>query len=241
MRFLPAILALSVVVPAAQSAAQRHDFDRMPKCQVLEVSDGDTVLLQMNGRRTTVRLVGVDTPETVHPAKMVERYGPEASRFLANLLLGEEVYFAPEPAGDRLDKYQRTLGYLYRVPDGLFVNLEIVRQGYGRAYTEYPFEHAALFRRLESRAREAGKGLWAAEGTFSAPVAAGIVAVPPSASAAPSPLEPGGEETAMTVYVTRTGTKYHRAGCPHIAKGAIRIPLAEAKSRYQACEVCGKG
>ena len=58
------------------------------------------------------------------------------------------------------DKYGRLLAYLYRAPDGLFVNLEIVRQGYGQAYTRYPFKHMELFRHYEHRAQEARKGLW---------------------------------------------------------------------------------
>ena len=101
-----------------------------------------------------VRLIGVDTPETVHPQKAVEAFGKEASAFTRNLLLGEEVYlrFDHKTASvvgeltDKIDKYGRMLAYLYRVPDGLFVNLEIVRQGYGHAYTQFPFKHIELFR-----------------------------------------------------------------------------------------------
>ena len=59
------------------------------------------------------------------------------------------------------DKYGRTLAYLYRAPDGLFVNAEIVRQGYGHAYTRFPFKYMEQFREYERIAREAGKGLWA--------------------------------------------------------------------------------
>ena len=68
----------------------------------------------------------MDTPETVHPQKPVERFGKEASAFTRNLLLGEPVYLRFDT--DRTDKYGRLLAYLYRAPDGLFVNLEIVRQ-----------------------------------------------------------------------------------------------------------------
>ena len=59
------------------------------------------------------------------------------------------------------DKYGRTLAYLYRAPDGLFVNAEIVRQGYGHAYTRFSFKYMEQFREYERIAREAGKGLWA--------------------------------------------------------------------------------
>ena len=93
-------------------------------------------------------MVGVDTPETVHPQKPVEYYGREASMFLTNLLTGEEVYVKRHPE-NATGKYGRTLLYLYRAPDGLFVNLEIIRQGYGRAYTVYPFRYVELFKYYE--------------------------------------------------------------------------------------------
>lgn len=60
------------------------------------------------------------------------------------------------------DKYGRVLAYLYRAPDGLWVNLEIIRQGYGQVYTLASFKHIELFRDYERRAREIGKGLWRA-------------------------------------------------------------------------------
>jgi micrococcal nuclease len=122
--------------------------------------DGDTIVIKLDRKETKVRLIGVDTPETVHPQKRVEAYGKEASRFTENLLKGEQIYLEYEPGGSRLDKYGRLLAYVYRAPDGLFVNLEIIRQGYGHAYTKYPFQYMDLFREAERRARDGQKGLW---------------------------------------------------------------------------------
>ena len=125
---------------------------------IYRVIDGDTVVLQKNGVDYKIRLIGVDTPETVHPLKPVEWYGKEASHFLRNLLRGESVYLAYETKTAELDRYGRVLAYLYRAPDSLFVNLEIVRQGYGHAYTQYPFNcSGATSARL--RRRERGYGL----------------------------------------------------------------------------------
>jgi len=129
-----------------------------PTWSVSRVIDGDTVVLKKDDEELTVRLIGVDTPETVHPQKPVEEYGREASQFTKNLLKGESVWITY--GTEKKDKYGRTLGYLWRCPDGLFVNLEIVRQGYGHAYTRYPFNYMETFRAYEKRAREAGKGLW---------------------------------------------------------------------------------
>jgi endonuclease YncB( thermonuclease family) len=83
-----------------------------------------------------VRLIGVDTPETVHPNKPVERFGKEASAFTTKLVQGKRVRM--EYDWQRTDKYGRTLGYVY-LEDGRFVNAEIIKQGYGFAYVTYPF------------------------------------------------------------------------------------------------------
>lgn len=206
----------------------REDFSKDTAYPVLKVVDGDTVKLDDEGKDTTVRLIGVDTPETVHPNNPVEAFGKEASAFTQNLLTGESVYLRFD--GDKTDKYGRLLAYLYRAPDGLFVNLEIVRQGYGHAYTQFPFKHMELFRAYERRAREAGKGLW------------GETAVEASESKASSPAIQAAptakENDDVTVYITRTGAKYHRAGCRYLSKSQIPISLKDAKARYSPCSVC---
>lgn len=124
--------------------------------QVVErVIDGDTVVVRGVGR---VRLIGVDTPETVDPRRAVEFFGREASAFTKRLLEGQRVRL--EYDRERTDRYGRTLAYIY-LRDGTFANAEIVRRGYGHAYTRFPFRHLDRFRRLEREAREAGRGLWA--------------------------------------------------------------------------------
>lgn len=119
------------------------------------VVDGDTIVVSGVGK---VRLIGVDTPETKHPKKPVEYFGREASRFTAKLVEGKRVRL--EYDWQRVDRYGRTLAYVY-LADGTFVNAEIVKQGYGYAYTKYPFKYLEEFRALEREAREAARGLWA--------------------------------------------------------------------------------
>lgn len=205
-----------------------EDFSRDTAYPILKVVDGDTVQIKFKGKPVTIRLIGVDTPETVHPNKPVEVFGKEASAFTQNLLLGESVYL--RLGVDEMDKYGRLLAYLYRAPDGLFVNLEIVRQGYGHAYTQFPFKHMELFRHYERRAREAGKGLWgdAKVSTTASQEASPIIRVAPTDH----------EHDNVTVYITRTGKKYHRAGCRYLRKSQIPISLKDAKRRYSACSVC---
>ena len=166
-----------------------------------------------------------DNPETVHPNKPVEFFGKEASAFTKNLLIGEAVYL--RFGNEARDKYNRLLAYVFRAPDGLFVNLEIVRQGYGHAYVKYPFEHMELFRHYEARARRSGKGLW----SFSSPESV------PKAKPAAKP-ETGSKadvDGEITVYVTKSGSKYHRESCQW---GNISMSLSDARSRYSPCARC---
>ena len=201
-----------------------EDFTGDVAYKVIRVIDGDTVEIDYRGKATNVRLIGVDTPETVHPNRPVEEYGKEASNFTKNLLQGESVYLRFDI--DKTDKYGRLLAYLYRAPDGLFVNLEIVRQGYGHAYTQFPFKHMELFRHYGNRARTAGKGLYRTP-------------QPSVSEVAPSvDSEATGEVSEEQVYVTRTGKKYHREGCTSLRRSKIPILLAEAKQRYGPCGRC---
>ena len=126
---------------------------------IQRVVDGDTVVVA-GGHH--VRLIGVDTPETKDPRRPVQCFGRQASEFVATML--------PKGVGVRLvgdaedrDVYDRTLAYVYRLPDGLFVNAELVRQGYARVLTIPPnVAHADELVVLAGEAREAGRGLWSA-------------------------------------------------------------------------------
>ena len=135
--------------------------------QVVErVVDGDTIVVRGVGR---VRLIGVDTPETVHPSRPVEFFGREASAFAKRLLDGQRVRL--EYDREPTDRYGRTLAYVH-LADGTFVNAEIIRRGYGHAYTRFPFRHLDRFRQLEREARAAGRGLWGRAGAPARPAAA---------------------------------------------------------------------
>lgn len=122
--------------------------------KVKRVIDGDTLLL-VNGER--VRLIGVNAPETKDRRKPVEYFGPEASLFTKQMVEGKEARFEFEKR--KRDKYRRLLAYVYLL-DGTFLNAEIIKQGYGRAYTRFPFKYKKEFQKYEREARENGKGMW---------------------------------------------------------------------------------
>ena len=149
-------LALALAsVPALSGCGAQPLAPTVPSYLVERVIDGDTIVITTIG---TVRLIGVDTPETVHPTKPVQRFGLESSAFLRELTAGRSVRVEYDQT--RLDRYRRTLAYVYLL-DGTLVNQEIIRQGYGFAYVAFPFRLMAEFRAAERDAREQQRGLWA--------------------------------------------------------------------------------
>jgi micrococcal nuclease len=127
---------------------------------VTRVVDGDTIVVAIDAREEKVRLIGVDTPETVHPRKPVERFATEASAFTKELAEGKTVRLQPDPQCTDRDKYGRLLRYVW-LDDKTLLNGEIISHGYGFAYVKYPFSMMEEFQGLEREARGAERGLWA--------------------------------------------------------------------------------
>ena len=139
-----------------------------PEARTVErVIDGDTLVLD-GGER--VRLIGVDTPETVHPQKPIERFGKEASAFTRRTAEGKGVRLEFDQGTGTKDRYGRTLAYVY-LEDGSLLNLEIIRQGYGHAYVRFPFSKMEELREAQRVAREERRGLWADAPTVDEPAA----------------------------------------------------------------------
>lgn len=235
------LLASPAISQEKQSATPSKNFTNAIAYEVVRVGDGDIVVLLMDGRKTKVRLIGVDPPETVHPTKPVEAYGKEASQLTTNLLQGQSVYVEYEVGASKLDKYGRLLAYLYRASDGLFVNLEIIRQGFGHAYTRYLFKYMELFRSSEREAAIAQKGLWEPEKSRPVGTKSKREKRPPKPATPreePATSQSVSEKQEITVYSTRAGKKYHRGSCRYLSKSKIPISLGDAKKRYGPCSVC---
>jgi len=128
---------------------------------VERVVDGDTIVVAGD---ETVRLIGIDTPETKDPRRPVQCFGAEATRRITELIPAGEAVLLVGDVSDT-DRYGRTLAYVYRQRDRLFVNAALVRDGYAAASTYPPdVAHAEEFRALERDARESDRGLWSACG-----------------------------------------------------------------------------
>ena len=126
--------------------------------RVERVIDGDTIHVRVEGKRYTVRLIGVDTPETKHPTKAVQYFGREASAFTKAALEGKTVLLQKDRTGDTVDRYGRWLRYV--LLDGQNFNARLIRDGYAHAYRRFPFSKRTEFIRLEQQARQRGIGLW---------------------------------------------------------------------------------
>ena len=155
---------LAVLVTACGSGDPDGGRAEPGRAEVVRVVNGDTIVVRIAGEQERVRLLGIDTPESVDPRSPVECFGKEAARHLGRL--------APPGARVRLvldveprDRFGRLLAYVYRQPGGDFVNLALARDGYAQALTIPPnVAHADAFVAAVADARAAGRGLWSACG-----------------------------------------------------------------------------
>jgi micrococcal nuclease len=126
---------------------------------VERVVDGDTIVVRRDGRDERVRYIGMDTPESVKPGTPVQCFAKAASAENKRLVEGQRVRLVADR--EARDRYGRTLAYVYRASDDLFVNAELVRRGYARIMRIPPnTAHATEFQSLATKARRAGLGLW---------------------------------------------------------------------------------
>ncbi len=144
---------------------------------VTDVVDGDTVKVAMAGE-TSIRIIGIDTPETVHPSEPIECGGPEASAAATKLLTGRRVQVVYDASQGRLDAYDRTLAYLTIPGIGDF-GLAMLKRGLAAEYTyDSAYRHQSQYIRAESRAQSKGIGVWGKCGGVDTPQA--IPKPPPS-------------------------------------------------------------
>ena len=148
---------------------------------ILGVTDGDTLIVRVENRKETVRLIGIDAPETAKSPRLdqmaehsgmsrkrIAQMGEESKKFVEKECRGAtnvRLEFDAANAPSHRDKYDRLLAYVLLKPKDagreLFLNEDIVRQGYARAYTSYRFRYSREFRAYEAEAHDGRRGLWA--------------------------------------------------------------------------------
>ena len=127
---------------------------------VTKVTDGDTIHIDMDGKDEVIRLIGINTPETVDPRRPVQCFGKEASARMKELAAGKIVRLEYDDTQSLRDVYNRLLAYVY-LEDGQMINRKMVAEGYAYEYTYLnPYKYQKEFRELQTLARTSARGLW---------------------------------------------------------------------------------
>ncbi|TWT44893.1 hypothetical protein RAS1_13120 [Phycisphaerae bacterium RAS1] len=203
-----------------------YDFKAVPVAKVIEIVSPTAIDVTGGGKKQKLLLTGVSAASG--------EAADSAQAFLQNLLAGESVFVIQDESAPAKDADGRQRVYVFRAPDGAFVNLELVRLGYLQVDESAEFRHQKVFKHYEHIARQARKGAWKTSD-------------PPDPNAkrdgTPAARDSRGEQPraggVLHVYVTKSGKKYHLKECKHISAGAEAVTVAEAKQRgYTACLVC---
>lgn len=165
------IILISCIIVFCSTAAyfstpKKPQYYNLPKIdqeklyKVEKVLDGDTFEINVENRLVTVRMLGIDTPETVDPRKPVQCFGKEASNKTKELLEGHFVALKRDKTQPITDKYGRFLAYVYR-EDNLLINEYLLKEGYAHEYTYgKAYQMKKEFKKLEKDANKNKRGLW---------------------------------------------------------------------------------
>ena len=213
-----------VVVPAA-TIEQKTTTSTETGYLVTRVVDGDTFDVGINGKTERIRMIGIDTPETVYPRKPVQCFGKEASAKMTALISGRRVTLEADLTQGERDKYGRLLRYAF-LPDGLHVGLYLIQEGYAHEYTyNLPYKYQQVFKDAERAAREAKKGLWADNACLT------IQSTTPTATApvtSPLPIPSSGPEVkkSTTGICHQRGTTYYDRTKNYTPYDSLQVCLA---------------
>lgn len=153
-------VAIQVIEPTP-TTVQATPKEDTKYYKVTKVVDGDTIDVMIDDKSERLRLIGIDTPETVDPRKPVQCFGVEASNRAKEILTGQEVALEADPTQGELDKYSRLLRYVF-LKDGTNFALKMISEGYGHEYTyDMPYKYQSEFKEAEQHASTEKLGLWA--------------------------------------------------------------------------------
>ncbi len=160
---LGALIILGGLFAFASKPAQNNEViqnNETTYYQVVKIVDGDTIDVNINGKSERIRLIGIDTPETVKYDNPIECFGPEATAKAKELLLNKKVRLEVDSTQDDRDTYDRLLRYVYR-DDDLFFNEWMITNGYAREFTFIkPYKYQTEFKQAEINAQNSELGLW---------------------------------------------------------------------------------
>jgi micrococcal nuclease len=229
--------------PSTLPLVEAPDPSALESGEVVRIIDGDTLLIKVADRTRRYQLLGSDAPEFNPKDRNPDLLGVRARRFIEQLLLNEQVYIQPDPHSSR-DKANRLTAYLFRAPDMLFVNLELVRQGYAKSSTRNQSLYLDAFAAYETRSKELERGIWNPNPTA---IPSGEPEVIPEESIDQSPPPSsvdqdnaidGPNTEQSSVYITKYGKKYHTKDCPHLTESQREIERDDLADTYKPCKTC---
>lgn len=147
------------LVPGQDQAEESIQNHTPGLYKVLKFDDGDTIAVDMEGKKETIRFIGVDTPETHDPRKPVQCFGKEASAFTKHTIGESRVRLEADRLSGNRDRYDRLLRFVY-LPNGQLLNQTLVEEGYGFAITGFPHTKMESFVNAEAEAKGRQRGLW---------------------------------------------------------------------------------
>lgn len=154
------IILIAATITSINTATVSNDIlDLIPNNQVIKVVDGDTIEVYVDGKIEKVRMIGINTPETVDPRRPVQCFGKEASEKLKEILQDKIVKLELDETQDSYDKYNRALRYVFL--DNENINRKMISEGYAFEYTyKKPYKFQKDFKDAEKTAQEKNIGLW---------------------------------------------------------------------------------
>jgi micrococcal nuclease len=176
------VIIIATVTPGTSSGGTGNTgsvqvkYPAMPtglkSAQVVKIVDGDTIDISLNGQTERVRMIGMNTPESVDPRRVIQCFGIEASNRAKQLLTGQTVGLENDPTQGDIDQYGRLLRYVW-FSDGRMFNLQMLAEGFANEYTyNTPYKYQNLFKSTARAADQAQVGLWSPQtcnGDFNSP------------------------------------------------------------------------
>jgi len=158
VRVAVGMFLVSVVFGTVKTTPIKMQKKSYPASKVI---DGDTIQIGIDGKPRAIRLIGVDTPESVDPRKPVQCFAAEATKRAKEVLGGKKMFLESDPTQGDKDKYNRLLRYVF-LEDGTNFGKLMISEGYAHEYTyKVPYKYMEEFKQSEKEAREAKRGLWA--------------------------------------------------------------------------------
>lgn len=188
---LASVAAIGIAGIASSSNTGKAPPAPLASYAVSEFVDGDTLKVKdTDGKVDTVRLIGIDTPETKDPRTTVQCFGAEASQHIKDLIKDKKVTLEADASQDNKDKYSRLLRYI-KLEDGTDINLKMVADGYAYEYTyDKAYNKQAAYKAAQQSADSQNIGLWSADscdGQRTKPTPAPVLTPVPAPTPTPTP------------------------------------------------------